>query len=333
MASTAENHSSSTLSGFTLKQESPPPLPEKSSPANDAPKKEAPPRGGSQLAPAAERLREELSADSITDTDLELPPQPKAECQVRNSLSVSEEAHSLKETPFTKASNYLSSLVNTYLLSASNPLAGKLSFWLRRFSELPRKVQLSLAAAPYLLLALLTAGMLWARSANKPAPPKKVAVASSAQQASLAPASPVAADKKEAKPATTAPAEIVPGTKEPHQTPAEETASKQPALVAPRAKVPAAAETQPQSKSETIVLKYPSLLFVRPSSKAKAAAKLRAGRSITIYPDTLPNPHFVLASTGKGTVGYLSKLHAEGEKDPRVKDWTKKRRRRRRRRY
>lgn len=85
----------------------------------------------------------------------------------------------------------------------------------------------------------------------------------------------------------------------------------------------------PQIQGVVRVLPRASAIFSRPSGGSNRAALLRKGHVLTVF-ERFPAPDgWILARSEKGTVGFVSTFHLQGESDPRVEGRKRKRRRRR----
>ncbi len=183
---------------------------------------------------------------------------------------------------------------------------------LRRFEKLPRSRQLLWVAAPYCGAIVLAFALFAARSANEtPIQPTSDTVELETQ-APATPKAPVAA--------------IAPKAEVPIEP---ETQAPAPVDVVPEVAVAAASEAPAAQSSEPITLSRKSKLFVRADAKSKRPIGLRKGTQVTVFADFPAPEGWRLVQTKKGSVGFVSTLHLEGKKDPRI---DKKRRRRRSRR-
>lgn len=180
---------------------------------------------------------------------------------------------------------------------------------LRRFEKLPRSRQLLWVAAPYCAAIVLAFALFAARAGN---------------ETPILPASDTVELKTEAPAAPTTPVAAIAPTAG-AQMPSDAELAAQAVIAEPEPE----ATNEGNAPAEIVTLSRKSKLFVRADARSKRPISLRSGTQVTIYAD-FPTPEgWRLVQTKKGTVGFISSLHLEGKKDPRI---DKKKRRRRSRR-
>lgn len=244
---------------------------------------------------------------------------------LRREESVIQEAAALRGGNLSKVKRSLGGL-GSALLERGMPLVSRLGEAavraIRRFEKLPRRTQIALVAAPYLLAALV-ALVLSARGGEEEVPTEAQLVAATPE---------VVAPEPPAAP-TTSPDAVAAQAEAQAAAHAEEVRQAAEAKVAAalQATLPTADEAARMS-GEARVLPRASALYRRPDGKYKGAVPLSAGTPVETF-DRFPAPEgWTLALTQKGTVGYLSLLHLADEDDPRLETKAKVKRKARRRR-
>ena len=191
---------------------------------------------------------------------------------------------------------------------------------LRKFEALPRRRQILLVLLPYVgALGLL---LFWlgrssaveldspAVDENRGAPPAPPVRAATADPVPIA----AAAHDAPRRPAD-------PRKDAPDPEPEEMLGTGTPST-GPR-------DRGPRLLGHVRVLPRASALYSRPSGDAKRAAFLRNGHVLTVFEDFPAPDGWILARSEKGTVGFVSALHLDGERDPRIDRRRRKRRRQR----
>lgn len=245
-----------------------------------------------------------------------LPPPTEfgdANPNIRREESVIAEAQFVKNDALFQARRYArraSSIVADHGYRFASTIGERSVAAIKRFEALPRKKQILWVFAPYLVAAVLVLLLLQLRSGE----PR----------------------------AATAPAANPPAAAAVADVRAPE-AVEDPPLIAPRPLPPPAAKTAVAktdvAKTDEVgspdvgagiprTLPRRTRLLSRPEP-GRHSARLRKGAEVTVFPDFPAPDGFVLAQSSKGTVGFLSVLHLEGQSDPAL-DKRKKRRRRRR---
>lgn len=245
------------------------------------------------------------SADATVGGNLErfpLPPPTEfgaPDVEIRNEESVVAEAMHIKSDTMWRVKQYArraSTVMSKQTYAIANSLGDQSVAAIRRFESLPRQKQLLWVAAPYFVAAILVVVLLQVRTGEPQA----------------------ATNAIPALPETTEVADATDNATDDVDVP----------LVAPRKKVADDDIGDPDiGAGVERTLPRRTRLFSRPEA-GPHSAKLRKGAKVKVFPDFPAPDGFVLAQSAKGTVGFLSVLHLEGENDPAI---DKKRKRRRRR--
>lgn len=314
----------------------PPPLPESPEPNSQTNSKQDSPTGRTDsthrrpASPSALGIWIGRTDSEAADAAISLPEKGAPLPPLRRKVSVLAEAAAERRR------------IGPRLRCAARKVFDLLSFatdgiapLLRKFEALPRRRQFLLVLAPYLgALALLlfwlggsSAVVRYAAStgeggvAGAGAPAQPVAMGLAATTAGFRPVSP-ADDAARSAVSRAAPtnAGALPSA-QPSGLPRSSTLADRGA----RPEVDASARVLGRAR----VLPRASALYSRPTAEAHRAASLRNGHMVTVY-EGFPAPEgWILARSEKGTVGFMSTLHLDGERDPRIDRHRRRKRRKR----
>ena len=196
----------------------------------------------------------------------------------------------------------------------------------RHFERLPRWQQVLCVATPYASALGLVAYLLFGHTPNVEVAPVGagiVSVETDGRLDRIAPngdAAPTSSSDGPQGPEAQATAD-----------PPNPTTATEPSLAAGGPSIAEAGpkEAAPQPfRAKVVTLPVSSTLFVRPDPTVGRSARLRAGHVVTVYPDFPSAEGWTLAQSERGTVGYISKKHLTGQRDP-AYDAARKARRRR----